>query len=164
MSARCPVLALSSWRNRCLPSDRSANKKFDLAWRLLGGHPQAMEYLDSLLATGYVRFPEVASRLAVAVEGKSGSPARPEGPAAPTELAPAAAESVALAARDLLLRELGGPSPAALPRWAAGPLRRLPALQHRGRPRAPATRPPRRELGCGLPDGCRPDSCWPDSC
>ncbi len=125
-------------------------QEVDLAWRLLGGHPQAMEYLDSLLATGYVRFPEVASRLAVAIEGKSGSPARPEGPAAPTELAPAAAESVALAARDLLLCELGGPSPAALPRWAAGPLRRLPALQHRDRPprsRHPAAAPP---AGLGL--------------
>jgi hypothetical protein len=113
-------------------------QELDRAWRLLGGHPQAMEYLDSLLATGHVRFPEVARRLAVAVEGKSGSPTRPAGPAAPTELAPATAESVALAARDLLLCELGGPSPVTLPWWAAGPLRRR-AAQHRparpGRPR-----------------------------
>ncbi|MGH3121330.1 MAG: hypothetical protein ACRDND_09955 [Streptosporangiaceae bacterium] len=108
-------------------------QELERAWRLLGGHPQAMEYLDSLLATGDVRFPEVARRLAVAVEGKSGSPARPAGPVAPTELAPATAESIALAARDLLLRELGGPSPAAAPRWAAGPLRRL-AAHHRPAP------------------------------
>jgi hypothetical protein len=109
-------------------------QELDRAWRLLGGHPQAMEYLDSLLATGDVRFPEVARRLAVALEGKSAGPARPAGPAAPTELAPAAAESVALAARDLLLRELGGPSSVAVPRWAAGPLRHLAAHHHPGRP------------------------------
>jgi hypothetical protein len=109
-------------------------QELDRAWRLLGGHPQAMEYMDSLLATGDVRFPEVARRLAVALEAKSAGPARPAGPAAPTELAPAAAESVALAARDLLLRELGGPSSVAVPRWAAGPLRRLAAHHHPGRP------------------------------
>jgi hypothetical protein len=102
-------------------------QELDRAWRLLGGHPQAMEYLDSLLATGDVRFPEVACRLAVALEGKSAGPARPAGPAAPTELAPAAAESVALTARDLLLRELAGPSSVPAPRWTAGPLRRLTA-------------------------------------
>ena len=110
-------------------------QELDRAWRLLGGHPQAMEYLDSLLATGDVRFPEVARRLAVAVEGKSGSPTRPGGPAAPTELPPATAESIALAARDLLLCELGGPSPAAVPRWAVGPLRPLAAQHRLARPR-----------------------------
>jgi NB-ARC domain len=100
-------------------------QELDRAWRLLGGHPQAMEYLDSLLAMGEVRFPEVAGRLAVALEGKSAGSARPADPAAPTELAPTGAESVALTARDLLLRELSGPSSIAVPRWAAGPLRRL---------------------------------------
>jgi hypothetical protein len=108
-------------------------QELDRAWRLLGGHPQAMEYLDSLLATGHVQFPEVARRLAVAVGGKSASPARPAGPAAPTELPPAAAESVALAARDLLLHELGGSSSAAEPPRAAGLLRRLAAGHHRDR-------------------------------
>ena len=105
----------------------------DLAWRLLGGHPQTMEYLDSLLAMGEVQFPEIARRLAVAVESKRASPG-PEGLAAPTELAPAAAESVALAARDVLLGELSGPSSVAVPRWAAGPLRRLAAHHHRDQP------------------------------
>jgi hypothetical protein len=112
-------------------------QELDRAWRLLGGHPQAMEYLDSLLARDDVRFPEVARRLAIAVEGKSGSPARPTGPAAPTELAPATAESVALAARDLLLRELGGSSSVAVPWWAAGPLRHLAAHHRPARPGRP---------------------------
>ena len=116
-------------------------QELDRAWRLLGGHPQAMEYLDSLLATGDVQFPEIARRLAVAVESKSASPARPGGPAAPTELPQAAAESVALAARDLLLHELGGPSLAAEPRRAAGLLRRLAAGHHRDRSRHPAAAP-----------------------
>jgi hypothetical protein len=115
--------------------------ELDQAWRLLGGHPQAMEYLDSLLATGDVRFPEVARRLAVAVAGKSASPARPAGPAAPTELPPAASESLALAARDFLLHELGGPSSVAEPRRGAGLLRRLAEGHHRDRTRHPAARP-----------------------
>ena len=85
-------------------------EELDRAWRLLGGHPQAMEYLDSLLATGGVRFAEVARRLAVRIERKRG-PGLPGGPAAPTELVPAAAELVALTARDLLLRELAAPRP-----------------------------------------------------
>jgi hypothetical protein len=127
-------------------------QELDQVWRLLGGHPQAMEYLDSLLATGEVRFPEVARRLAVAVEGKSTSPARPGGPAAPTELPQAAAESVALAARDLLLHELGGPSLVAEPRRAAGPLRRLAAGHYRDRSRHPAT-PPLEGLTGRVPAG-----------
>ncbi len=110
---------------------------------MLGGHPQAMEYLDSLLATGDVRFPEVADRLAVAVEGKSGSPARPGGPAAPTELPPPAAESIALAARDLLLRELGGPSPDAVP---GGPRAHCAAWRHTVAASPPAARPRRSGL------------------
>jgi hypothetical protein len=125
-------------------------QELDRAWRLLGGHPQAMEYLDSLLATGDVRFPEVARRLAVAVEGKSGSPVRPAGPAAPTELTPAAAESVALAARDLLLRELAGPSSVAAPRWATGPLRRLSVHHHPDRPAHSRHTAAARVAGLGL--------------
>jgi hypothetical protein len=128
-------------------------QELDRAWRLLGGHPQAMEYLDSLLGRGDVRFPEVACRLEVALEDKSAGPARPAGPAAPTELAPAAAELVALTARHLLLRELAGPSSVEMPRWAVGPLRRLAAHRNSNRPeysgRTGATQPAGLELARG---------------
>ena len=143
---------------RSLPALGSlGEQELDRAWRLLGGHPQAMEYLDSLLAMGNLRFAEVASRLAVLVEGKGGDPARPAEPAAPTELPPAAAESIGLAARDLLLRELGGPSPGVVPRWAVGPLRHR-ATRHRpgwpGRPRRTAATVPGR-TGAGRTDAGR---------
>jgi hypothetical protein len=90
---------------------RLGEKELDRAWRLLGGHPHAMKNLDSLLAAGEANFPEVARRLAHAIGAATGDTARPMGPAAPTELPPAAAETIALAARDLLLGELRGEAP-----------------------------------------------------
>jgi hypothetical protein len=83
-------------------------QEFDHAWRLLGGHPRALEYLDALLSTGNVRFPDVARRLAEAIQARTGQPARRTVRNAPTELSPAAAETVARAAGDLLLGELFG--------------------------------------------------------
>jgi hypothetical protein len=83
-------------------------QELDHAWRLLGGHPRSMEYLDALLATGRVRFPDVARRLAGAIQARTGQPILRKGPDAPTELPQAAAEATALAASDLLLGELFG--------------------------------------------------------
>ncbi|MGI8451835.1 MAG: hypothetical protein ACR2MP_32535, partial [Streptosporangiaceae bacterium] len=53
--------------------------ELDRAWRLLGGHPQAMIYLDALLATGEVSFPDAARRLAHAIGAGAGAggPPRP---------------------------------------------------------------------------------------
>ncbi len=84
------------------------DRELDRAWRLLGGHPRAMEYLDALLATGHVRFPDVTRRLAGAIQDRTGQPVLRKGPDAPTELPPAAAEMIALVAGDLLLGELFG--------------------------------------------------------
>ena len=81
-------------------------QELDRTWRLLGGHPRAMEYLDALLAGGGVRFPAAAGRLAAAIEERTGHPAARQGPAAPTELPPPAAEAAALAVADLLLGDL----------------------------------------------------------
>ena len=71
-----------------------------------------MNYLDALLATGEVSFADMARRLAH-VTGTAGGPARPIGPAAPTELPPEAAETIALAAVELLLGTLQGAAPRA---------------------------------------------------
>jgi hypothetical protein len=92
-----------------LPALRQlAESQRELAWRLTGGHPRAMEHLDALLATS-ARFEDVADRVAVAVQDATGQrPARtrltelPE----PTELPEAAAEVVAVAAGQQLLGEL----------------------------------------------------------
>jgi hypothetical protein len=93
----------------------------DLVWRLLGGHPRAMEYLDSLLASGDGGFAALAERLIGPVLSgpalaAAGNPAaRPGTPVpAPTELTPPAAEAAALAVSGALLAELFGRlSPAA---------------------------------------------------
>jgi hypothetical protein len=82
--------------------------ELDRAWRLLGGHPRAMEYLDALLSTGHVGFPDVTRRLAGAIQARTGQPVLRKGPVAPTELSPATAETIALVAGDLLLGDLFG--------------------------------------------------------
>ena len=84
---------------------RLGEPELDRAWRLLGGHPLAMKYLDSLLATREISFPEVTRRIAYAI-GADGGSQWPTGPAAPTELPPAGAETIMVAAGDLLLGEL----------------------------------------------------------
>ncbi len=75
---------------------RLGEQDLDRAWRLLGGHPRAMEYLDALLASGQVRFADLAGRLSGLV------------PAAPTELPLPAAETAAVAVSGVLLAELFG--------------------------------------------------------
>jgi hypothetical protein len=76
------------------------------AWRLLGGHPRAMEYLDALLSASHLRFGEVARRLSRGIEARTGQPTLDTDPRAGTRLPPVAAEAAALAACDLLLRDL----------------------------------------------------------
>jgi hypothetical protein len=66
----------------------------DRAWRLLGGHPRAMEYLDALLTIGPLKFADLAARLGGLV------------PAVPTELPLPAAEAAAVAVSGELLAEL----------------------------------------------------------
>ena len=89
-------------------------EELDRAWRLLGGHPRAMEYLDALLLTGDARFPALAERLAGAIEQHANHPieqhadhpAAGSGLAAPTELPLPTAETAAVAVADLLLGDL----------------------------------------------------------
>ncbi len=78
----------------------------DKTWRLLGGHPRAMEYLDALLRAGDVRFPAVAARLGAATEAGTGHPVTRL--AAPTGLPLPTAEAAALAVADVLLGDLFG--------------------------------------------------------
>ena len=81
-------------------------EELDRAWRLLGGHPRAMEYLDALLLTGDARFPALAERLTAAIEEHADHPAARHGLAAPTELPLPTAETAALAVANLLLGDL----------------------------------------------------------
>jgi hypothetical protein len=91
---------------------RLGEQDLDLAWRLLAGHPRAMEYLDGLLAGGQARFADLADRLAALLPEVTGTPAprpgavAPAAPAAPTELPLPVAEAAALAVSGALLAGL----------------------------------------------------------
>jgi hypothetical protein len=82
-----------------------SDSELDRAWRLLGGHPRAMEYLDTLLSSGRLSFADAADRLAGVVQERHGSHAEPHAPAG---LPSAIAEAIALAAAGLLLGDLFG--------------------------------------------------------
>ena len=42
-------------------------------WRLAGGHPRSLEYLDALLAGGQARYTDVTDRLTAAVTARLGA-------------------------------------------------------------------------------------------
>lgn len=75
---------------------------WDRIWRLTGGHPLAIEYLDFLLGAGE-RFADVARRIEAMVLVRTGQ-ALPR--TEPTELPEATAEAIASAAGDQLFSEL----------------------------------------------------------
>jgi hypothetical protein len=103
--SRAGVAALAT----ALPAlSRLGEQQLDRAWRLLGGHPRALEYLDALLATGQVQFPDLDRRLAAALQDRAGQPALRKGPEAPTGLPPATVTTIASIAGDVLLGELFG--------------------------------------------------------
>jgi hypothetical protein len=77
-----------------------------LAWRLTGGHPRTMEYLDALLSGGQAGFTEVAERLTAAIDAGTGRAVPRLDPGATAPGHPAVAERVAEVAGDVLLGEL----------------------------------------------------------
>ena len=75
-------------------------------WRLAGGHPRSLEYLDALLSGGHARYPDVTARLNTAITRRLSGTTRSQWLAARTGLDAALAETVALAADDVLLDDL----------------------------------------------------------
>ena len=75
-------------------------------WRLAGGHPRALEYLDALLSGGTARYPDVTARLNAAVTRRLSGADHGEWRSARSGLAAALAETVVLAADDVLLDDL----------------------------------------------------------
>ena len=47
--------------------DRLDEGQLEQVWRLAGGHPRSLEYLDALLAGGTARYPDVTARLDAAI-------------------------------------------------------------------------------------------------
>ena len=88
--------------------DRLDEGQLEQVWRLVGGHPRSVEYLDALLSGGQARYPDVTARLAAAVTRRLSRADRGEWLAARTGLDAALAEIVALAADDVLLDDLLG--------------------------------------------------------
>jgi tetratricopeptide (TPR) repeat protein len=88
--------------------DRLDEGQLDQVWRLVGGHPRSLEYLDALLSGGTARYPDVTTRLHEAVSRRLGPDGRDRWAASVTGLEAALAETVALAADDVLLDDLLG--------------------------------------------------------
>jgi hypothetical protein len=86
--------------------DRLDEAQLDHAWRLVGGHPRSLEYLDALLSGGQARYPDVTTRLSDAVTRRLGGSDQATWLAAHTRLDAALAETIALAADDVLLPDL----------------------------------------------------------
>jgi tetratricopeptide (TPR) repeat protein len=86
--------------------DELDEAQLEQVWRLAGGHPRSLEYLDALLSGGAARYPDVTGRLNAAVSRRLGGADRGRWLAARTGLDAALAETVALAADDVLLDDL----------------------------------------------------------
>ncbi|MGW5715694.1 tetratricopeptide repeat protein, partial [Amycolatopsis sp. NPDC003865] len=82
--------------------DRLSDAEIDQVWRLVGGHPRSLEYLDALLNHGHARYHDVTQRLTTAIK------AQPDAHAALTAdtLDAALAQTLTLIADDVLLDEL----------------------------------------------------------
>jgi tetratricopeptide (TPR) repeat protein len=88
--------------------DRLDDAEVERVWRLVGGHPRTLEYVDALLRGGRARFHDVTARLTRAVRAKLGRHAGDRVLRAARTLDAALAEAVTLAADDVLLDELVG--------------------------------------------------------
>ena len=87
--------------------DRLDAAQLEQVWRLVGGHPRSLEYLDALLSGGEARYPSVTERLRAAIDRQlSGADRDTWLEAANTGLDAALAETVTLAADDVLLNDL----------------------------------------------------------
>ena len=86
--------------------DQLDESQLEQVWRLAGGHPRSLEYLDALLSGGTARYPDVTARLNTAITRRLSGADRSQWLAARTGLDAALAETVALAADDVLLDDL----------------------------------------------------------
>jgi len=86
--------------------DRLDAAQLEQVWRLAGGHPRSLEYLDALLSGGSARYPDVTGRLTTAIDRRLSGADRRKWLDSHTGLDAALAETVALAADDVLLDDL----------------------------------------------------------
>ncbi|HZN18259.1 MAG TPA: CHAT domain-containing protein [Micromonosporaceae bacterium] len=91
--------------------DRLDDEQLEQVWRVVGGHPRCLEYLDALLAGGVARFADVRRRLVKGATARLRALGRPgtdieDYLTGHDRLDSAMAETVALAADDILLDDL----------------------------------------------------------
>ena len=86
--------------------DKLDEGQLEQVWRLAGGHPRSLEYLDALLSGGNARYPDVTARLDAAIGQRLNGSQRGQWLAAHASLDAALAETVTLAANDVLLDDL----------------------------------------------------------
>ena len=86
--------------------DKLDEGQLEQVWRLAGGHPRSLEYLDALLSGGSARYPDVTARLGAAIGQRLNGTQRGQWLAAHASLDAALAETVTLAADDVLLDDL----------------------------------------------------------
>jgi tetratricopeptide (TPR) repeat protein len=86
--------------------DRLAPREVERVWRLVGGHPRSLEYVDALLRKGGGRYPDVTDRLRRAVVERLGSDKAQGHLSADWKLDEAMAEVATIAADDVLLDRL----------------------------------------------------------
>ncbi|MGI5241933.1 tetratricopeptide repeat protein [Dactylosporangium sp. CA-139066] len=77
----------------------------DRIWRIVGGHPRSLEYLDALLGLGDGRFNDITERLSTAVAARLGPDRSATWLAQDRTLDTALADTVTLAADDVLLHD-----------------------------------------------------------
>jgi len=86
--------------------DQLDEGQLEQVWRLAGGHPRSLEYLDALLSGGAARYSDVTKRLDAAITRRLDGTSRGQWLAARSRLDAALAETVTLAADDVLLEDL----------------------------------------------------------
>jgi hypothetical protein len=86
--------------------DKLDQQQLNRVWRLDGGHPRSLEYLDALLTGGTARYPDVTTRLHQAISRHLDGADEERWLADRTGLDTAVAQTVALAADDVLLGDL----------------------------------------------------------
>ena len=86
--------------------DKLTEPELERVWRMVGGHPRCLEYLDALLSGGHGSYPDVTTRLATNLATRPDIPDLDEWFATHSTLDPALAETLTLAADEVLLDQL----------------------------------------------------------
>ncbi len=86
--------------------DQLTEPELQRVWNMVGGHPRCLEYLDALLSGGRGAYPDITTRLADQLARRPDLPAPGTWQTTPGTLEPAMAQTLTIAADDILLDQL----------------------------------------------------------